>query len=141
MTGVYIDTSILGGYYCQEQDSKAIESILLEIHEPVVSILSEVEFASLISKKQRMRELTETSARKVLFRFQSHFDQGFFCTLSLSRQHYLMARNLIADFQLGLRTLDALHLALVLENKLRLFTADKIFAAAAKNHGVETETV
>ncbi len=139
MTGVYIDTSILGAYYCQEQKSEAIESVLLKIHEPVVSILTEVEFASLISKKKRMKELAETSARKALFQFQSHFDQGFFRTVSLSRQHYLMARNLIADFQSGLRTLDALHLALVLECKLGLFTADQIFAAAAINQGVATE--
>ena len=46
----YIDTSVLGAYYCPEPGSVAAEKALLRIEGPVISALSEVEFVSLVSK-------------------------------------------------------------------------------------------
>jgi len=40
----YIDTSILGAYYCPESLSSAAETVLRGIGTPVISVLSEVEF-------------------------------------------------------------------------------------------------
>ncbi|TLY64491.1 MAG: type II toxin-antitoxin system VapC family toxin [Gammaproteobacteria bacterium] len=53
----YVDTSILGAYYCPEPLSAAAERALRQFKTPVISVLSEVEFCSLISKKHRLEEL------------------------------------------------------------------------------------
>lgn len=136
MSAVYIDTSILGAYYCPEPLSDAIETMMLEITQPVVSVLSELEFASLLSKKKRLKDLTATKAQKVLLRFKSHIEQGYYQRLALNHEQYMKAGDIIADFRTSLRTLDALHLALVLEHGLQLFTADKVLASAARKYGV-----
>lgn len=141
MSKIYIDTSILGAYYCPEPLSDKVEDMLLNIEEPMISNLTEVEFASLIAKKRRIKDLTEAKARKAMLLFRSHLEQGYFKSLVIMTPHYLKARDLIADFHSGLRTLDALHLSVVLERQLRLFTADRLFAAAARKHGADVVAV
>lgn len=47
----YIDTSVLGAYYCPEPLSGAAEAALLELRDPCISPLTEVEFASLVARK------------------------------------------------------------------------------------------
>ena len=42
---VYIDTSVLGAYYCPEPSSATAENALRQIAVPVISTLTEVEFA------------------------------------------------------------------------------------------------
>lgn len=42
----YIDTSVLGAYYCPEPESGEAEAALRRIESPVVGVLSEVEFSS-----------------------------------------------------------------------------------------------
>jgi len=59
----YVDTSILGAYYCPEPLSAAAEDALRQFKTPVISVLSEVEFCSLISKKCRLKELKERQAK------------------------------------------------------------------------------
>ena len=44
----YVDTSILGAYYCPEPLSVPAEKALRQFKTPVISVLSEVEFLSLI---------------------------------------------------------------------------------------------
>jgi hypothetical protein len=51
--GTYIDTSVLGAYYCPEPLSMNAETASRRIKIPVISVLSEVEFTSLISRKRR----------------------------------------------------------------------------------------
>jgi len=131
----YIDTSVLGAYYCPEGLSAAAEDALRRLETPVISILSELEFSSLIAKKRRLRELTAPQAGKILDLFASHVAEGFYRRMSLSAEHYLKARQLIAETRIALHTLDALHLAAAMLEALPLLTADKVLAAAAKRHG------
>ncbi len=131
----YIDTSVLGAYYCPEGSSAAAEDALRRLETPVISILSELEFSSLIAKKRRLRELTAPQAGKILDLFASHVAEGFYRRMSLSAEHYLRARQLIAETRIALHTLDALHLAAAMLEALPLLTADKVLAAAAKRHG------
>ena len=70
-TGVYVDTSVLGAYYCPEPLSAISEDSLRKIKAPVISVLSEVEFGALISRKQRLRELSQRRAREILDLFES----------------------------------------------------------------------
>ena len=130
----YIDTSVLGAYYCPESLSAAAEDALRRIEAPVISILSEVEFCSLISKKRRLKELNQRQATEILDLFATHVAEGFYRRMVLTAQHYLNARQLIASLQIKLHTLDALHLAAAATETLTLLTADRELAAAARRH-------
>jgi uncharacterized protein len=130
----YIDTSVLGAYYCPEALSSAVEEALRKIESPVISMLSELEFCSLIAKKRRLKELNARQSRRILDLFGNHVSEGFYRRMSLTGEHYLKARQLIGSTQIPLHTLDALHLAAALAEELPLLTADKGLAAAAKRH-------
>jgi len=132
--GAYIDTSVLGAYYCPELLSSAAEDALRRIDGPVISILSEVEFCSLISKKRRLKELNQRQAKEVLDLFATHVAEGFYRRMVLTAEHYLKARQLIASMDIKLRTLDALHLSAATAETLTLLTADRDLAAAARRH-------
>ena len=130
----YIDTSILGAYYCPEPLSTAAEQTLRRVKAPVISVLSEVEFCSLISRKRRLKELREQQAKAILDLFGSHVAEGFYRRISLENEHFIKARQLVASMDSSLRTLDALHLAVALIEAITLVTADREFASAAKRH-------
>ncbi len=130
----FIDTSVLGAYYCPESMSAAAEAGLRQIKIPVISLLSEVEFCSLLSRKRRLNELTERQMRAILDLFSTHVAEGFYRRVALTSEHFLTARKLVASAHSSLRTLDGLHLAVALAEKLPLMTADQDLAKAAKRH-------
>lgn len=130
----YVDTSVLGAYYCPEALSAAAEDALRRVEVPVISVLGELEFSSLIAKKQRLRELNASQAKKILDLFAEHVTEGFYRRISLTAEHYLKARQFVAETRIALHTLDALHLAAATLESLPLLTADKGLAAAAKRH-------
>jgi hypothetical protein len=134
----YVDTSILGAYYCPEPLSAAAEKALRQFKIPAISILSEVEFCSLISKKYRLGELRQRQAKEILDLFSSHVAEGFYRRISLNTEHFIKARLLVASINASLRTLDALHLAVALSEGLTLVTADREFARAGKRHKADT---
>jgi predicted nucleic acid-binding protein len=137
----YIDTSILGAYHCPEPLSATVEDELLKIKTPVVSVLSEVEFCTLISQKCRLKELKARRAKEILDLFSSHVAEGFYRRISLSTEHFIKARQFLASMDNSLRTLDALHLAAALTEGLTLMTADRQFARAAKRHKGNTSLI
>jgi predicted nucleic acid-binding protein len=130
----YIDTSVLGAYYCPELLSAAAEDALRRIEAPVISILSEVEFCSLIAKKRRLKELNQRQAKEVLDLFATPVSEGFYRRMVLTAEHYLNARQLIASMDIKLHTFDALHLSAATAETLTLLRADRDLAAAARRH-------
>lgn len=138
---VYVDTSVLGAYYCPESLSTLAEQALRSVEDPVISSLTEVEFFSLVAKKRRLKELTEPKARRALDTFTVHVADGYYRRYTLSAEHYAKARSLISSFNTTLHTLDALHLALAISEKLPLLTADSTLAAAARKFKVKTTLV
>jgi predicted nucleic acid-binding protein len=130
----YIDTSVLGAYYCPEALSTTAEEALREVTAPVISLLSEVEFASLLSRKRRLKEINERQAKDILDLFETHVAEGFYRRMSLTTEHFLKARQLVASAQSALRTLDSLHLAAAISEGLPLMTADRELAKEAKRH-------
>lgn len=136
MSGYYIDTSVLGAYYCPEALSDRAEAILTILDEPVISTLSEIEFTSLLAKKVRLRELTKARAQAVLLRFHSHIEGRFYRKLALDTFHYIKASDWLASFKTALHTLDALHLALANIEELTLITADKGMLKAARRFSI-----
>jgi predicted nucleic acid-binding protein len=130
----YVDTSVLGAYYCPEPLSGAAEAALLKLQEPCISALTEVEFASLIARKRRLKQLSEREAGEVLRLFGQHVAEGYYRRLSLGAEHFLRARDLIASMASALSTLDGLHLSVALAAGIPLLTADRDFARAARRH-------
>jgi predicted nucleic acid-binding protein len=130
----YIDTSILGAYYCPEALSTVAENALRQIKTPVISLLSEVEFASLISKKRRLKEINEGLAMEILDLFSAHVAEGSYRRISVTTEHFLTSRQLVAATHATLHTLDALHLSIAIRENLPLMTADRDLAKAAKRH-------
>lgn len=141
MTGFYVDTSVLGAYYCPEALSAKAQDAVCKIDHPVISLLTEIEFFSLIAKKKRMRDFGETKARTILMQFQAHVDERYYHKLLPMSDSYLRARDMIAEFKANLHTLDAIHLALTFTEKLALVTADQTMASAARRFGIETTLI
>src|ERR1700733_15657961 len=130
----YIDTSVLGAYYIPELLSAAAEDALRRIEAPVISILSEVEFCSLISKKRRLKEFNQRQAKEILDLFATHVAEGFYRRMMLTAEHYRKPRQLIPSVDIKLHTLDALHLSAAAAETLTLLPADRGLAAAARRH-------
>ena len=129
----YVDTSVLGAYYCPEELSSAAEEAILRLGTPVISHLSEVEFCSLVAKKCRLDELKKRQGREIIDLFSNHVAEGYYRRMPLTAEHFIKARTTIASMTSSLRTLEALHLAVATSEALPLLTADLGFARAAKS--------
>jgi predicted nucleic acid-binding protein len=128
----YLDTSLLVAYYCPEPLSEKAE-IFLTGHSPLAfSTLTELEMFSAVSRKVREKELNRPGARRILAKFLSHLDGRFFASLPVATQHLRLARDWIGQFNTGLRSLDALHLAIASLEGLTMVTADQDLAESAK---------
>ena len=93
---------------------------------------------SALSRKVRLGELSTTSATQIASRFFGHLEEGLYTRNPVERRHYEMAGEWLGRFTLTLRTLDALHLAVVTAGGFRLATADATLARSAKALGIET---
>ena len=136
----YFDTSVLTGVYCAEPASERWQERLQQC-EPVISRLTCLEFSSAVAKKLRMKTFTKTEATKVIAQFHSHLKQNLFEIMPVQDVHFALANDWIGSFITGLRTLDALHLAMAHANQLLLVTADGMLAKAAKKLGLAVERI
>jgi predicted nucleic acid-binding protein len=102
-----------------------------------ISNLTELELFSALSRKVREGGLDKADAGKVAARFFSHVDGYFFEYLTVEPQHFRLARDWVGLFNSGLRSLDALHLAIAASAGVPLVTADLGLAKSARSLGVE----
>jgi predicted nucleic acid-binding protein len=72
----YLDTSVLVAYYCPEPISETAEMLILRSERPCISSLTEVEFASALSRKVREMNLSPEDGNKIFNQFQSHLEQS-----------------------------------------------------------------
>ena len=128
----YLDTSVIGSYYCPETLSHAVGRNIATLNDATISSLVELEFCSLLSLKVRTHELTKPVAQKALAQFRRHVSGGYYEVMEISSREYDMARTWLAGFQTPLRTLDALHLACAYVHGTTLWTTDKSLAKAAR---------
>ncbi|MFP4398295.1 MAG: type II toxin-antitoxin system VapC family toxin [Desulfonatronovibrio sp.] len=130
---IYLDTSVVVSYYCPETISSQVQSLLRsQKKKPALSFLTEVEFASALSRKVRMNELGPVDANRILTKFTSHAEAGFYRIIPLEKAHYQLAKGWISLLTTPLRTLDALHLAIASSEELQLVTSDESFFSAAR---------
>jgi predicted nucleic acid-binding protein len=134
---LYVDTSLLAAYYCPERLSEKAENFLTT-HSPLsISNLTELEVFSALSRKVREKELNRASASRILAKFLSHLDGRFYSCFSIETQHIRLARDWIGQFNTGLKSLDAIHLAVASLEGVGLVTADRNLAGSAKILGMD----
>lgn len=128
----YIDTSVLVAYYLPEPLSERAERGLRRGGAPSISPLVALEFASVLARKVRARELAPAAARAALEQFRAHQEDGLYRRLEIGAAHYNQARRWMEAFSPPLRTLDALHLSIAAVAGAALLTADFQLARAAR---------
>jgi uncharacterized protein len=128
----YFDTSVLVAFYCPERLSSGAEKAILKDSEPVLSILSVVEFASAISRKSREKTITIENVKSIWEQFNVHRSKGYYSIIALDSDHYASAASFIMQLKTPLRALDALHLALAAGLSTPIVTADKLLAKSAE---------
>jgi predicted nucleic acid-binding protein len=136
---MYLDTSVLVAYYCPEQLSEIVEKLIVGQRQPAISDLVEVEFVSALARKVRSREMSRNDARRVSSTFVEHVEARLYARLPLQHSHLATARDWIAGFEISLRTLEALHLAVAQAANLRFVTADGQLARAAIALGIDAQ--
>jgi len=135
----YLDTSVLAAYYCPEALSDRAEAAIMGSATLLISRLVEVELQSAVARKVRERELLKSDGVEILTRFRLHLDSGCYGRLPIEASHYDMAGIWISRFEVPLRTLDALHLAVCFDADATLLTADAGLARAARHFRVKTK--
>ena len=139
---LYFDTSALMPYYRPELLSDRSQAALLGAKEPVaISRLVEVEFASILGRLVRMRELDAASADALQTAFAHDITSGCYQVSGLNSAHYKQARDRLLLRKTPLRTPDALHLAVAHASDARLVIAYAMLASAARKHGVAVKFV
>jgi predicted nucleic acid-binding protein len=134
----YIDTSMLVAYYCPEPLTDQVENFLLETDRPAISILTEVELFSALSRKLRNKEIDLISAKRVAARFLEHCEGQYYHRMPLGVNHYSLAREWISQFNLPLKTLDALHLAVAACEGLTIAALDRQLCQNARKLDINT---
>ena len=139
---VYLDTSFLVPLVIAEDSSDAVEAYLLKMapDDLVTSLWTRVELASLISRKQRMGELSEAQAASIRAEFARILSESF-GMLTPSPADYTMAEELLARHKTGLRAGDALHLAVASnQGGLQVLSLDQGLIKAARQLGLKAKT-
>ena len=136
---IYLDTSVIAPFYWSEALSDIVEELLRTETARGLSQLVEVELFSALSRRVRMRQISQAEARAIANRFQTHLEKDFYLRIPIESVHYQLARDWISRFNTSLRTLDGLHLACASENNIRLVTADEALAASAEALEIEVQ--
>lgn len=137
---LYLDTSVVVPYYCEEESSKKVQLELRSVKKNLfISSLTFVEIHSALARKIRKNELTQSEAKAISGSFETHFKDGHYKKIPLQKRHYLQAESWLKQFNINsnLRTLDALQLSAAAHADLAIFTLDKKLAEAANLFNVK----
>jgi len=137
---IYLDTSLVVALFAPERDSGRVEAALAMVEESLcTSEWTRVEFTSAIGIKVRNRELSEALARRALADYYQAFEPGV-TVITPSRDDYIRASYYLQDLKSGLRSGDALHVAIAVNSRVaRLLTLDKGFVKSARGMDVPVE--
>jgi hypothetical protein len=122
----------LVAYYYPEPLSEKAEKFLTTHLQPSISALTELELFSAVSRKVREGGINKRDANRILATFVSHIDNKFYTYLPVQQHHYRLARDWIGLFKFGLKSLDALHLAIASSEELTIVSADRSLLRSAE---------
>lgn len=130
---VYLDTSIIAPLVLPEAASERIESLVrrIPVGDLAVSHWTRVEFAGLVARRVRMKELARAQASRAMSTFEDLLDVSFH-VISPDVPDFDLAVRLLERHDTGLRSGDALHLAIAQNHAAgRFYTLDAKLAKAA----------
>ncbi len=84
-----------------------------------------------------MNQLTPDQQKKVIDKFNEHLRAGLFEIHPLTETVFHTARWVLSKTKQPLRTLDSLHLAFSITNRLTLFSTDSVLLDAARDLKVD----
>ncbi|HCE43693.1 MAG TPA: hypothetical protein DET40_09100 [Lentisphaeria bacterium] len=138
---MYLDTSVSAKLYFDEPESQWISKILAESR-PVLcsSELLIAELHSVAARKLREKFLTSRQSKDAISAFMEDDRKGIWHLYPVTRETLGSAGKLIERLSVtvGIRALDAIHLATCIEYSLYpIFTTDKVMLSAAKELKIE----
>ena len=145
MTGdkaiVYLDTSVLAKWYVAEPNSAQVTDYIVGLESAAISTLTKTEMRCLLARRRRMQEFGSDLEGQIYATFLDDVAQGHLTLYKVEDKHVESASYLISMLPaLGLRTLDAMHLAIAQHNGFeRIATADKLLAKAAEALGFKVD--
>ena len=131
---VYLDTSFVAPLVIAENSSDAVEAFVLKVKpgELTTSMWTQVELYSLVSRKVRMGELSDSQAAVVRREFDRVLAESFEMLVPTAADFAAAAKYLESP-RTGLRAGDALHLAIAANHRAkRILTLDQGFVEAGK---------
>ena len=131
---LYLDTSFVAPLVIAEDTSNAVEAFVLKLKpgELATSLWTQVELASLVSRKVRMGELSAAEAEAVRREFERMLSESFELLVP-SAADFAAAAKYLEVPKTGLRAGDALHLAIAANHRVkRILTLDRGFLEAGK---------
>ena len=136
----YIDTSYLAPYYLPEANSDGVEKKLVKLPggSLVISPLVRAEFASLLSRKCRAKEMDEADARRAMTALDRHLRAGSLRMVFIGSRDFEQATEWIMAMKHSLRAPDAVHLAVAAREDAVLWTLDRGLSRAARWVGLKT---
>ncbi len=117
---VYLDTSFIAPLVIAEDSSDAVEAYVLKLKpgEMTTSLWTQVELASLVSRKLRMGEFSGAEADAVRGEFDRVLSESFELLLPTAPD-FVTAAKYLETPGTGLRAGDALHLAIAVNHGAR----------------------
>lgn len=138
---ILVDTSVVVAFYVPESGSRTAQD-LYDGDEPLaICPLTEVEFASAISKLYRMKAIRRADAGRILDQFGDHIAQQLYSFCPMTQDVYRQAREWIASLKTPLRSLDAIQLAAAHVQGIPFATADKTLAKTGRQLGAKINEI
>jgi predicted nucleic acid-binding protein len=118
---VYLDTSFIVPYYIYEASSVQVNQIMvsLPIREVSISNWTLIEFASMLARKIRMREISVEVANYVFDSYDEEIRSAYEILMPTPLDYHL-AVSLLRRPDLNLRAGDAFHLAIAKNNQINM---------------------
>ena len=138
---LYVDTSVLVAFYIPEAKSEKAENLLTRKEQFAISSLTEVEFNSAVSRRVRMKEISREIGHCIIAQFNVHLKDRRYYLFPVMQREYELARDWLGNLDSGLRTLDAIHLAVAFCNQHTLVTADAAFGKSARSCGITVKMI
>lgn len=139
---IYLDTSFLAPFYIQEATSTSVEAILLNLPSQTLAISdwTIVEFASLLSRRVRMDELTPELMTAIMGSLQEDAAQSY-TVFTVTTADFMLAAEFIQQWNTGLRAGDALHLAIARNRGVEnLLSLDRGLLDAAQQFSIPSDS-
>lgn len=139
----YADTSLLISALASNEAASGRSQVWLAAQEPggiAVSDWTITEFSSALSIKTRTKVIDQPRQALAIATFDMLVAQSF-VLLPVQREHFRLAAAYAGDASSGLRSGDALHLAVAFLAGVKLRSLDKRLVNAARMLGCEAELV